>query len=159
MLISFLYIYNKYASFKSIYFYTYTRARARARTHTHTHTHTHIYIYIYICDGVSKSFRTESITKYTLTTINTRWEATQRVMVAKLTRLTHKMAIYLHLVTESCIIYSSRLRRPSGSFWIHPRTHKTFLALDLLRSSNGSFSYSQIFLLLSLSKVMWAAGT
>jgi hypothetical protein len=28
-------------------------------THTHTHTHTH--------DGVSKSFRTESITKYTLT--------------------------------------------------------------------------------------------
>jgi hypothetical protein len=41
-------------------------------------------------EGVSRSFRTESITKYTLTTINTLWEATQRVMAAKLTRLTHK---------------------------------------------------------------------
>jgi hypothetical protein len=28
-----------------------------------------------------------------ITTINTRWEATQRVMAAKLTRLTHKIAI------------------------------------------------------------------
>jgi len=46
-----------------------------------------------IYDGVSKSFRTESITKYTPTTINTRSEATQRVMVQKLTRLTHKIAI------------------------------------------------------------------
>jgi len=45
-------------------------------------------------EGVSKSFRTESITKYryTLTTVNTRWEATQRVMAAKLTRLIHKIA-------------------------------------------------------------------
>jgi hypothetical protein len=43
-------------------------------------------------EGVSKSFRTESITKST-TTINTRWEATQRVMAAKLTRLTHKITI------------------------------------------------------------------
>jgi hypothetical protein len=33
--------------------------------------------------GVSKSFRTESITKYTLKTINTLREATQRVMAAK----------------------------------------------------------------------------
>jgi hypothetical protein len=31
--------------------------------------------------------------KYTLTTINTRSEATQRVMAAKLTRLTHKIAV------------------------------------------------------------------
>jgi hypothetical protein len=52
------------------------------------------------------------ITKYTFTTINTRWEATQRVMAAKLTRLTHKIAIQLHLVAESCIICSSRSRRP-----------------------------------------------
>jgi hypothetical protein len=62
-------------------------------------------------EGVSKSFRTESITKYTPITINTRWEATQRVMAAKLTRLTHKIAIQLHLVAESCTIYSSRSRR------------------------------------------------
>jgi hypothetical protein len=52
------------------------------------------------------------VTKYTLTTIKTRWEATQRVMAAKLTRLTHKIAIKLHLVTESCTICSSRSRQP-----------------------------------------------
>jgi hypothetical protein len=65
-----------------------------------------------VYDGVSKNFRTESITKYTLTTINTHWEAIQRVMAAKLTRLTHKIAIQLHLVAESCTIWSSRSRRP-----------------------------------------------
>jgi hypothetical protein len=43
--------------------------------------------------GVTKSFRTESITKYSLTTINTVSEATQRVIAAKLTRLTHKTDI------------------------------------------------------------------
>jgi len=31
--------------------------------------------------------------------------------VAKLTRLTHKIAIHLHLMTESCTICSSRSRR------------------------------------------------
>jgi hypothetical protein len=34
------------------------------------------------------------------------------VMTAKLTRLTHKIAIQLHLVVESCTICSSRSRRP-----------------------------------------------
>jgi hypothetical protein len=43
---------------------------------------------------------------------NTRWEATQRVMAAKLTRLTHKIAIQLHLVAESCTTCSFRARRP-----------------------------------------------
>jgi hypothetical protein len=62
-------------------------------------------------EGVSKSFWTESITKYMLTTTNTRWEATQRVMAAKLTRLTHKIPIQLHLVAESCTICSSRCWR------------------------------------------------
>jgi hypothetical protein len=62
-------------------------------------------------EGVTVSFRTESITKYTLTTINTRWEAIQRVMAEKLTRLTHKIAIQLQLVAESCIVCSSRSRR------------------------------------------------
>jgi hypothetical protein len=42
---------------------------------------------------LTKRFRTESITKYTLTTTNTRWGKIQRVMAAKLTRLTHKIAI------------------------------------------------------------------
>jgi len=53
-------------------------------------------------EGISKSFRTEPIAKYTLTKINTYWEATQRVMAAKLTRLTHEVEIQLHLVAESC---------------------------------------------------------
>jgi hypothetical protein len=62
--------------------------------------------------GCIQKFPNWVITKYTLTTTNTRWEATQRVMVAKLTRLTHKIAIQLHLVAESCTICSSRSRRP-----------------------------------------------
>jgi hypothetical protein len=33
-------------------------------------------------------------------------------MAAKLTRLTHKIEIQLHLVAESYTIYSSRARRP-----------------------------------------------
>jgi len=33
-------------------------------------------------------------------------------MAAKLTRLTHKIAIQLHLVAESCTICGSRVRRP-----------------------------------------------
>jgi hypothetical protein len=63
-------------------------------------------------ESVFKCFRTESITKYTLTTVNTRWEATQRVMAAKLTRLTHNMVTQLHLVAESCTIRSSHSRLP-----------------------------------------------
>jgi hypothetical protein len=35
-----------------------------------------------------------------------------RVMVAKLSRLTHKIVVQLHLVAESCTIYSSRSRQP-----------------------------------------------
>jgi hypothetical protein len=69
-------------------------------------------MYINTYESVSKSSRTESITKYTLITISTRWEATQRVMAANLTRLTHKISIQLHLVAESCTTCSSRCRRP-----------------------------------------------
>jgi hypothetical protein len=70
-----------------------------------------------VYEGVSKRFRTESITKQTTTTTtttttNTRWEATNRVTAAKFTGLTHKIAIQLHLVAESCTICSSRSRRP-----------------------------------------------
>jgi hypothetical protein len=72
-------------------------------------------------EGVSKSFRTELIAKYTTTKINTRWEATERVMAEKLTRLIHKIVIQLNLVTESCNICSSRSRRPVRNVWIHPR--------------------------------------
>jgi hypothetical protein len=63
-------------------------------------------------ESVSRSFRTESVTKYTLTFGITRWEAIQRVVVAKLTTLTHKIAIQLHLVAEICTTCSSRSRWP-----------------------------------------------
>jgi hypothetical protein len=62
-------------------------------------------------EGVSKSIRTESITKYTLTTINTRLEAAQRAMAVKLTKLTLRIAIQLHLVAGSCAICSCLSRR------------------------------------------------
>jgi hypothetical protein len=45
------------------------------------------------------------------TTINIRCEATQRVMAARLTRPTHKIAIQLHVMAESCTTCSSRSRR------------------------------------------------
>jgi hypothetical protein len=63
-------------------------------------------------ESVSKTFRTESIKKPTPTISNTRWETTQSVTATNLTRLTYKIAIQLHLVTESCTICSSRSRRP-----------------------------------------------
>jgi hypothetical protein len=53
-------------------------------------------------DGVDKEL-------YTLTKVN---KATQRAMAVKLTILTHKIAIQLHLVAESCTICSSRARQP-----------------------------------------------
>jgi hypothetical protein len=56
-----------------------------------------------------------------LTTVNTR-EETQRVMVAKLTRLTYKIAIQLHLVVENCTICSSRSRQPVRKIWTHIHT-------------------------------------
>jgi hypothetical protein len=63
-------------------------------------------------EGVSKSFRTESIMKYVLATINTYWEARQGVIAANLTRLTHKIVIQVHIMVESCTICCSRSRRP-----------------------------------------------
>jgi hypothetical protein len=45
------------------------------------------YLMSVIYKSVSKSFRTESITKYRLSEINTNWEATQRVMATKFTNI------------------------------------------------------------------------
>jgi hypothetical protein len=44
--------------------------------------------------------------------INTRSEATQMIMAANLTRMTHKIVIQLRLAADSCTICSSRSRRP-----------------------------------------------
>jgi len=41
-------------------------------------------------------------------------------MAAKLTRLTHKVAIQLHLVAENCTICSSRSRRPVRKLLVTP---------------------------------------
>jgi len=43
-------------------------------------------------------------------------------MAAKLNKLTHKIAIQLQIVAESCTICSSPPGGQSGNFWIHPRT-------------------------------------
>jgi hypothetical protein len=71
-------------------------------------------------ERVSKCFRTVSITKHTLTIINTRWEATQKVMQAKLTRMTHKIARQLHQVTAVPFAFLVPGGQ-SGNFWIYPR--------------------------------------
>jgi hypothetical protein len=63
-------------------------------------------------DKETREYLTKSITKYMFTTINTHWEATQRVVAAKFTRLTHKIAIQLHIFAENCTICSSLSRRP-----------------------------------------------
>jgi len=62
--------------------------------------------------GCIKKFPDWVKTKYIFTTRNTCSEATQRVMAAKLTTLTHKIAIQLHLVAESHNICSSCSRWP-----------------------------------------------
>jgi len=64
-----------------------------------------------VIQGCPKNFRTES-KKYTLTIMNIRSKATQRIMAENFTRLTHKIAMKLHLVADSCTICNSRFRRP-----------------------------------------------
>jgi hypothetical protein len=88
-----------------------------------------------VYEGVSKSFQTELITKYTLTfSVITRQEATQRVMVTKLTRLAHKIAIQLHVVVESCTICSSHSRWPVWKLMVTP-------LYMLLKHSLCNFAY------------------
>jgi hypothetical protein len=100
---------------------------------------------IWTYEGVYKSFRTESITKYTLTTINTRREATQSVMAAKLTILTHKIVIQLHLVAESCTICSSRSISATNVYPLFVRTfHIHKLAKEdpgLQHKMSGEFNF------------------
>jgi hypothetical protein len=55
------------------------------------------------------------------------------VRAAKLTRLTHKIAIQLHLVAESFIICGSRSRRPVRKLLVTPSyvMHLDFVHGDL----------------------------
>jgi len=85
-------------------------------------------------EGVSESFRTESITKntHTLTFGISRREAIQRVMATKLPRLTHKIAIQLCLVAESRTICSSHPSGQSGNSSIHLGTVLEFITVVLI---------------------------
>jgi len=83
--------------------------------------------------------------KYMLKTTNTHWDATQRIMAAKLTTLAHKIAIQLHLVAESCIICCSRSRRPvrklldTPSYRVYsPSTVTEQFSLEALQSAVNS---------------------
>jgi hypothetical protein len=78
----------------------------KSNTPPHTHTHTHTECTQTFPDWLDK----EIIIIIIIIIINTRWEATQRVMAAKLTRLTCKIAIHLLLVAESCTLCSFRSR-------------------------------------------------
>ena len=56
-------------------------------------------------------------------TLNTHWEATERVMAAKLIRLTQKIKMLLNTVAETTPL---ALLSPNGkfeNFWIHLHTH------------------------------------
>jgi hypothetical protein len=63
-------------------------------------------------------------------------------MAAKLTRLTHKIAIQLHLVAESCTICSSRSSRPvrkrldTHSYFAENNMNKAISAFNMLRRNN-----------------------
>jgi hypothetical protein len=93
--------------------------------------------------GCIQTFPDWVITKYTLTTTNTCWEATQRVMAAKLTRLTHKIAIQLHLAADSWTICTSRSGRPvrklldtpsyAPGYWNDPACFRAFYSWTELR--------------------------
>jgi len=71
--------------------------------------------------------------KCMLTFVTTRREATQRVMAAKLIRLTHKIPIHLRLMEESFTICAILAQGgQSGNFWIHPRITVTIKKVPLL---------------------------
>jgi hypothetical protein len=76
-------------------------------------------------------------------TINTRWDTTQSVMVAKLTRPTHKIVIQLHLMAESCTICSSGSRRPVQKLLDTPSKH--IYVSDRFPFNSGSYSWIKIF--------------
>jgi hypothetical protein len=97
---------NLYGAQNSITFIKYGHS-AKGYCTTHTHTYSHIRECI-------QKFPDWVITK--TTTIDTRWDVTQLVMAAKLTRLTQKIALQLNPVAESCTTCSSRSRRPVWKF-------------------------------------------
>jgi len=102
-----------------------------------------------VYENVSKSFGTESITKYTLTIINTRREATQMVMATKFTKPAHKIAIKLYLVVESIPFTVLAPGGQSKNFWIHSRKRN-----ELCYQHDLTFDISP-----SQSSFAWIMGT
>jgi hypothetical protein len=70
-------------------------------------------------------------------------------MVAKLTRLTHNIAIQLYLVVESCTICNSRSR--AANFWIHLRAVKSehILSVYAGNRSNSPASFKMVALIIT----------
>jgi hypothetical protein len=65
-------------------------------------------------------------------------------MTAKLTRLTHKIAIQLHLVAKSCTILSSRSRRPVRKLlytpsYLHKRKMACISEISIKQSTTGYY--------------------
>jgi hypothetical protein len=67
-------------------------------------------------------------------------------MAAKLTRLTHKIAIQLHLVAESCTICSSRSRWPVWKLFDIP-SYKILLGKPKKRDPSEDLGVDGIILL------------
>jgi hypothetical protein len=70
-------------------------------------------------------------------------------MAAKLTRLTHKIAIQQHLVAESCTICSSRSRRPVRKLldtpqYIGPRCSTSSYSILALTPNNSVYARALI---------------
>jgi hypothetical protein len=87
-------------------------------THTHTHTHTRGCIQKFQ-DNVDKEINNNNNNKHSL-------RSNTNCYSDKLTRLTHKIAIELHLVAESCTICSSRSRRPVRKLFVTPSYMSTY---------------------------------
>jgi len=78
-------------------------------------------------------------------------------MAEKLTRLTHKIAIQLHLVKESCIICSSRSRRPVRKLLDAP-SNFSVLVKNVSENVSTWLAYRPINLLLGLS-ISFSSGS
>jgi len=90
--------------------------------------------------GCIQKFPDRVIRKYTLITINARWKATQRIMVAKLTRLTHKIVIQLYPVQRVLPFAVLASGGHSGNFWIRPRKSCSFLGFWILSYLSMTFN-------------------
>jgi hypothetical protein len=112
------------------YCYLWLFSKINFRLHIHwkdtTQTHVMSFVFNYSISLIitnfthqNKSFRTELIVDNKINDDDDNnnnnkhsLQSNTRVMVAKITRLTHKIAIQLHLVAESCTICSSHSRQP-----------------------------------------------